>query len=170
MTAQLESARASEIVVQYRLRRDEVWNEYWIAWRRGNWRYWQLVVVAVLGATFLKQMSDGSLDPQGFADAALVVAVLFIGLALYPMLAFKPERRVVKLTGERIETTIGAKTVRRSWKDVASVRDAGTCIAIMARGSALLVPNRAFKDVSARMEFLRCAQHWHQARGLRADG
>jgi hypothetical protein len=165
MTAQLGSSQASQVTVQYQTTREDVSDAYWRAWRSGNWRYWQLIAAVILGGTFLAQISSGDIDFTGLMIGALVVGIIFAGLTIYPQVTFKPERRIVKLTPQGIETMAATKSARRSWSEIASVHDTGQYIAITVEqtGHTLLVPNRAFANPILRTEFLRLAMQWQRA-------
>jgi len=50
----------------------------------------------------------------------------------------------------------------RPWRAVRSVEDRSDAITfVSSNGNALIVPNRAFSDKSARQVFLNDARRWH---------
>jgi len=144
--------------VEYASRRDEVWSWYCRAWRRDLWKFHATmcgVVCAIV--TFL--VTDGA-SPT-FADLLTGAVWGFLSVAwmpAIPMLLFAPEARSVELDQDGIATTIDGQSSRRSWKDIESITQENGYVVMQSRkGSAFLIPPRAFASTDEQQRFLSFA-------------
>jgi hypothetical protein len=81
---------------------------------------------------------------------------------LWPQLLFKPQKRILSIGATGWTTQIGNLHGSRAWGAVRSVEDRPDAITLVGyNGNALIVPNRAFADESAREGFLNDARRWH---------
>lgn len=150
--------------VSYTSTRGEIWRWYWRAWARplGLWRFHALIAlfVAIARAT---DGPVGSFDVPRFVGAfAFSLAACVLVFPLWPQVRFKPQQRVLSIDSNGWTTQIGRVQGSRAWGAVRSVEDASDAIVFTSsNGNALIVPNRAFPDPSAREKFLSDARRWH---------
>ena len=144
--------------VEYASERREVWKWYYRAWRRDLWKF-HAVVVAVVSfvATFLL---SGDAEPSlptmlaglalGFLSVAWMPAI--------PMLLFQPQARSVEIDQDGISTTIDGESFRRTWRDIDTISEEdGYIILLGTKGSAFLIPPRAFQTPDEQQRFLSFA-------------
>ena len=144
--------------VEYASERREVWKWYCRAWRRDLWKFHGVVVVAVAFlAMFL--LNDGSSLTFPTMLAGLGCGILSVAwMPVIPLLLFQPEVRSVELDQDGISTTIGGDSFRRSWRDIDSVSEEDGYIVLQGRkGSAFLIPPRAFQSPDQQQRFLSFA-------------
>ena len=174
---------AQAFVLKYRIERREIWRWYWWAWRqpRGLWSYWIVVGAVVATGSYLLRTAahpSTSNDVVVSLVIALATCAFFI---LYPQVMYKGRERVLRVSAAGMDTSIGAMSAHRDWKDIASIVDRGTYIAAIVaggiplgifwlrtlNGNAFIIPNRAFEVESERLAFLQHARNWHAASALR---
>lgn len=144
--------------VEYASRRDEVWSWYCRAWRRDLWKFHATlggVVCAIV--TFL--VTDGASPTSAdFLTGAACGLLSVAWMPAMPMLLFAPEARSVELDRDGIATTIDGQSSRRSWKDIESVTQENGYVVMQSRkGSAFLIPPRAFASTDEQQHFLSFA-------------
>lgn len=148
----------------YTCTRGEIWRWYWRAWARplGLWRYHALISFLV-AAGWTVRGPPLSFPLERFPGAfVLALALCTLLFPLWPQVRFKPQRRVLTIDAKGWTTQIGNLSGSRSWSAVRSVEDSSQGITLVSsNGSALIVPNRAFPDHSARESFLSDARRWH---------
>jgi hypothetical protein len=178
-----EAANDHAFVLKYRVERSEIWRWYWWSWHqpRGLWSYWVFVCAAVATGCYFFRTSErpATLDDMVISlIAALAICFFFI---LYPQIMYKTRERILRVTGNGLDTSIGAMSGRRDWKDISSIIDRGNYVAIVVaggiplgvcwlrtlNGNAFIVPNRAFHGASERAAFLDQARRWHAANAVR---
>jgi hypothetical protein len=142
--------------ISYASRRSEIWQHYWRTWRH---RLWPIhLVVFVLAATAASLARHQGRAPPDLLSALIVAAfglIPILLLVLFPMLMFKPQRRLMEIDEFGIQTVIGSRQGFVPWIDVAEVRDTGTQIIIMRTTmNAFVIPARAFGDAAHRRQFL----------------
>ena|SRR5438552_15021511 len=150
--------------VSYTSTRGEVWRWYWRAWARplGLWRFHALIALAI-AAAWATRRTDEPFDFAHFVGAfGLTFAGCLLLLPLWPQLRFKPQRRVLTIDSTGWTSQVGNLHGSRPWGAVRAVEDRPDAITIVSsNGNALIVPNRAFSDDSAREVFLNDARRWH---------
>jgi hypothetical protein len=147
------------IIIDYQLRRSEVWTLYWWMWRRGLWRTHLMAFVAVGVATAL--LVYRAVPPNALGWAIVLGPALFLPILwiAYPQLRFKPQQRTLVIDVSGVRTKIGSRSGSISWRNigaVAQVRD--TVIIQRTRGNAFVVPARAFTSPEAFQDFARKAE------------
>ena len=87
---------------------------------------------------------------------AAVIGLLFVALLPFFMAVFvKSVRRILTITSEGIETTIGTKTALIPWRKVEDVVEDGTQIYIIGQsGNSFVVPSVAFGSSTDRESFI----------------
>ncbi len=147
-----------EFKVEYVSQRQEVWKWYCRAWRRDLWKFHAVVVVLV--AFFAMFLLDGGSSPTlatmlaGFGCGVLSIA----WMPVVPLLLFQREMRSVEIDQDGISTTIAGETFRRSWRDIDTVSEENGYIVLLGRkGSAFLIPPRAFQSRDQQQRFLSFA-------------
>jgi hypothetical protein len=151
--------------LQYSSTRAEVWRWYWRAWAAPNglWRVHALAVVAIAAVLWPLGLSPVHQPWRFFEIAGVLVVVALAFMILWPQLRFKSKSRVLKVDANGWSTQIGDLSGSRSCKDVLAVEDGdGAIVLVSANGSAIIVPNRAFADDTARGEFLCAVRRWHE--------
>jgi hypothetical protein len=142
------------ISVEYSSTRREVWGLYWRMWQQRLWKMHLLIfVAAAVAASFA---AFGRLP----RDVPELLAIVLTGLiptalfALYPMLMFKPQMRVLTVDDDGIDTTIGKRKQSLGWVEIADVRSSGEALVIQRHNlNAFIVPARAFDTPEARSSF-----------------
>jgi hypothetical protein len=91
--------------------------------------------------------------------AALGCGVLSVAwMPMVPLLLFQRELRTVELDQDGISTTIAGDSFRRSWRDIETVSEEDGYIVMQGKkGSAFLVPPRAFQSPDQQQRFLSFA-------------
>jgi hypothetical protein len=142
------------ITVHYSSTRREIRAFYWQLWKRRLWKMHLAIFVAIV--VFGSFASFGHLP----RDVAELVAILVTALnpkallALYPMLMFKPQMRVLTVDDDGIATTIGRHNKSVPWADIAEVQNNGEALVIQGRNlNAFIVPARAFDRPDERLSF-----------------
>ena len=149
----------------YTSTRGEVWRWYWRAWARplGLWRVHALFSLAAAASLTSRAAGGESFGLARFVAAfSVTFGACLLLLPLWPQLRFKPQRRILTIDATGWTTQIGNVHGSRSWGAVRSVEDRPEAITfVSSNGNALIVPNRAFSDKSAREAFLSDARRWH---------
>jgi hypothetical protein len=87
-------------------------------------------------------------------------------LALVPQLLFKPQQRILRVGSEGLQTTIGKRSGKFTWRDIARE---GNCVIVTARNlNAFIVPTSAFPNAVACDEAIAQWQEWHHAASVDA--
>ena len=144
--------------VEYASERGEVWKWYCRAWRRDLWKFHAAVVVVV--AILVMVLLRGSSPPTLPAVlAGLGCGVLSVAwMPVVPLLLFQREVRAVEIDQDGISTTIAGESFRRSWRDIDTVSEEDGYIVLLGRkGSAFLIPPRAFQSRDQQQRFLSFA-------------
>lgn len=147
------------ILVDYELRRGEIWTLYWWMWRRGLWRTHLMAFVGVGIAAAL--LVYRAVPPNALGWAIVLAAASFLPALwiVYPQLRFKPQLRTLVIDESGIKTRIGSRRGSLEWRQVgvvAAVR--GAVIIQRKRGNAFVVPARAFASPEAFDDFAREAR------------
>lgn len=88
------------------------------------------------------------------ATVIAIGALPLVGMALFPMLTFKPQERTLLVNERGIETTVGTISGSVPWQDIQEVREDGDYLVIQGRNkNAFIVPPRAFQTAQAKSEF-----------------
>jgi len=147
------------ILVDYELRRSEIWTLYWWMWRRGLWRTHLMAFVAVgVAASLLIYRAP---PPNTLGWTIVLVAALFLPALwiVYPQLRFKPQMRTLVIDARGIRTKIGSRSGTIAWSSIGRVAQVGDALIIQRkRGNAFAVPARAFATREAFEDFAREAQ------------
>lgn len=143
------------ITVTYSSTRREVWRFYWQAWKR---RFWKMHLAIFLIVLVLGSFATFGRLPRDAAELAAVSVTALIPLALmalYPMLMFKPQSRVLTVDEHGITTTIGKhKNKSVAWPEIAEVQNQGQAVVIQRRNlNAFIVPARAFRSPAEKQSF-----------------
>jgi hypothetical protein len=150
--------------VSYTSSRAEVWRWYWRAWWRplGLWRHHAGIALAIAIAWTAREPA-GPFDVIRFASAfGIAVALCLLLFPLWPQLRFKPQKRTLTIDASGFATQIGNLRGTRPWRLIRSVEDSADGIVLVgSNGNAMIVPNRAFPDPTAREAFLSDARRWH---------
>jgi len=144
--------------VEYASERREVWKWYCRAWRRDLWKFHAaLVAVVTFPAMFLLSGDSGPTLPAMLAG--LGCGILSVAwMPVVPLLLFQREMRSVEIDQDGISTTIGGESFRRSWRDIDTISEEDGYIVLLGRkGSAFLVPPRAFQSHDQQQRFLSFA-------------
>jgi hypothetical protein len=147
------------ILVEYQVRRSEVWALYWWMWRRSLWRSHLAAFVSLGLATSLLLYRGNPTGVSGWvvvAAAALFLPVLWI---IYPQLRFKPQRRTLVIDTSGIKTKIGSRRGTIAWSKIGVVHQMRGAVVIQRkRGNAFIVPARAFASPAEAEAFYREAE------------
>jgi hypothetical protein len=156
------------MTIKYALKRRDVWDAYWSAWRNG-WSL-KLAQAFIAGCVFFVALSR--LAPRGSAALreivlASVCALLSIAwLPIYPLIRFKPQTGTLTVGPEGISTFIGRHTGEVPWAAIGSVRREGERLYIgRTNGNAFAIPVHAFANPEERVQFEEeVTRLWHAAR------
>jgi hypothetical protein len=144
--------------VEYASQRKEVWNWYCRAWRRDLWKFHLTMFAGVSGLVAFVVIGDaGPTLPRVLL--AIACGLLSVGwMPAVPMLMFKPQLRSVEIDQDGISTTIDGESRRRSWGDIQSIsQEDGYIVMLGQKGSAFLIPPRAFQSNDEQQRFLSFA-------------
>ena len=179
----MESSASLEITIRYSVKRRELWNWYWWAWRqpRGLWSYW--LVLTVLIFVFVLFV-EGTLQTISFASLiapAILTSLLFLFFVVFLQVSYKPRERVLTVGLEGIETRIGDTSARRDWRDISYIveRASYTVICVaggislgiiwlrIRNGNAFVIPRRAFDSNADYLYFVNSIESWHKLKSVR---
>jgi hypothetical protein len=142
------------ITVRYSSTRREVWGVYRQLWKRRLWKIHVFIFVAVIVFGSFGTFGRLPRDAAEFVAVAVTALIPIALLALYPMLMFKPQQRVLTVGEEGIATKIGRHNKLVAWAEIANVRDEGKALVIQGRNlNAFIVPARAFDSPDERLSF-----------------
>ena len=144
--------------VEYASQRREVWSWYCRAWRRDLWKFHGMVVAVVTGLVgFALMGNEGPTLPVVLV--ALACGLLSVAwMPAIPLLMFRPQMRSVEIDQDSISTTIDGESARRSWNDIESIsQEDGYIVLLGKKGSAFLIPPRAFETADEQQRFLSFA-------------
>ncbi len=146
------------MTVEYAIKRGELWQWYWMTWRRRLWRFHLLLLVMVTAVSFL--CAPKGTPTSNIVENAVVFGIAGIGfLIAYPQPLFKAEARRLTLTKEGLDTVIGRRSGKRTWSEIRSISDEGGYLIFTVKsGNAFLVPSRAFASGEARTSFVAFAR------------
>jgi hypothetical protein len=145
--------------VEYRSKRSEVLAALWSAWKRGLWRGHAFLFLAISGGGIL-----ATYQSVGFPGALLVPVLIGAAVSLmllpgYPMLAFKPQLRRLKIDETGVHTTVGKRSGSRTWAEIRSADlENGAVVMTVRTGNKFIVPARAFAGESEQLKFLDYAR------------
>ena len=147
-----------EFKVEYASERREVWKWYCRAWRRDLWKF-HATVVLVVGFLAMVLLNNGSALTVPTMLAGVGCGVLSVAwMPVVPLLLFQPEVRSVAIDQDGISTTIDGESFRKSWLDIDTVSEEDGYIVLLGRkGSAFLIPPRAFQSRDQQERFLSFA-------------
>ena len=147
------------ITIQYSSRRGEVWTHYWRLWRQKLWRF-HAALFAVVTVGLLLGLSGWRLSPAALAGIAVLGGLLpCVALALYPLVKFKPQTRVLTMDQAGLTTSIGKLCGEVPWRDVEAIIDQRELIVIRrTNNNAFVIPTRAFASPADRAAFLSAAR------------
>lgn len=155
----------SSYTLKYAATRGEIWRWYWRAWARpaGLWRrHVALGAVATVGAASAHGFSRWVWLPAAVIGLAAMVCGLFLS-SLWPQIRFKPQVRTLELDELGYRTSIGLINGVRRWSEIRSVRAEGDTVVITTlKGSAMLIPRRAFGVGTDRQQFVIDVEAWHR--------
>ncbi|MBB3226043.1 hypothetical protein FHW69_000633 [Luteibacter sp. Sphag1AF] len=144
--------------LRYRSSRAEIWRMYWRVWRK---KLWVTHVIAAAGAAWL--CSNNTLMSMAVWFAVWLPIVVAC-LAAFPQIMFKSQERMLELTPDGWSSTIGSRSGSMSWKAIRGLADTPEGLVIVsANGNAMVVPQRAFTDVSHRAAVLADVRRWFTA-------
>jgi|SoiMethySBSTD1v2_1073268.scaffolds.fasta_scaffold00389_24 hypothetical protein len=144
--------------VEYASERQEIWRWYWRTWRKEIWKIHMTMFLVVSGAVafFLTRNAELSLSSVLVALVCGFLAVAW--MPAYPILMFSSDKRSVEIDQDGISTTIGEDRFRRSWDDIRSISQEDGYVVLMGqKGSAFLIPPRAFQSEDEKQRFLSFA-------------
>ncbi len=153
------------LTVEYASLRREVWRSYWYLWRHSN----QVKAVHALVALFAfclvlgVRSRSGVPAPSDFAVALLVAVAAVAWMPLFPLLRFKPAKRVLRLDAEGFTTQIGRLSGARKWREIGRVERlaSGEVLIVNKTGNTIIVPRRAFASDDAAARFYEQVRAWH---------
>ena len=148
------------ITLRYTSARSEVWEWYWILWRKKLWIHhtYYLVCMLVIAISL-----DGRWPPHkgSVLLGLLIAAVIIASFVAFPQLMFKPEERTLTASEGGIATRIGNKSASLKWEEIAAIQDRQDIIAVVGKsGRAFLIPRRAFSSEKERSDFLTAVKSW----------
>ena len=89
----------------------------------------------------------------------LVLCLLLF--SLWPQIKYKRSIRTLTINPEGIDTTIGSKSGKRKWSEIARIDDNGKEIVVtMLNMNAFIIPMRAFSSDGYRTQFLSYMMEW----------
>jgi hypothetical protein len=143
------------ITVHYSSTRREVWGFYWQLWKKRLWKMHFVIFVAVLVFGSFATFGRLPRDAAEFVAISVIALIPIVLFALYPMLMFKPQMRVLTVDEDGIATTIGRhKNKSVAWAEIAEVQDNGEAVVIQRRNlNAFIVPTRAFGSPDEKLSF-----------------
>ena len=131
------------ISVQYSSTRREVWSDYSRMWRERLWKLHFFVFGATSIFASFWIFGGWPNDIPQVGSALLMGLVPLLLLAIYPMMMFKPQRRLLTVTSDGISTTIGKHNKKLDWAEIADVRNSDDALIIQNRNlNAFIVPAR----------------------------
>ncbi len=159
------------MIIEYSSRRREVMAWYWRTWLNSPRLVRQrlIIFVSVAGLSFLARRTGTAVatSPSVVADAVRALGSgcgALMLLAVFPLIMFKPQKRVLTTSPSGVDTTIGKMSGQLPWTNVASVRQDGDKIVISnVNGNAFVIPPRAFGHEASRQEFFAEALAWYKA-------
>lgn len=153
------------ITVQYSSTRREISGFYWRLWRKRLWKMHLAIFACVV--IFGSFATFGRLPSNAFEAVAITVTALITValLALFPMLMFKRQTRILRVDHDGIVTSIGRHNKSIVWADIANVEDNGEALVIQRRNlNAFIVPARAFSTPDERLSFAEFVRSHAQER------
>lgn len=142
------------ISVTYASMRREVMAHYWNLWRQRLWKVHAAVFVATATLGSLAMFGGWPANVAQLAITFLLGILPLLLLALYPMLLFKPQTRVMTVDDEGIATTIGNRSQVLAWDEIANVKSRSDSLIIQRHNlNAFIVPARAFETSADRASF-----------------
>jgi hypothetical protein len=149
-----------EFTLRYSSSRAEVMRLYGRHWRARLWRsHLAMLVAATVGVGAVLSVGHGG--PLPWMIGALAGLVGIVTLAAVPLVAFKPQQRLLVVGANGLTTTIGSRSGALGWADIEAIDESADCIHIVRKNlNTFVVPRRAFDSDMRRDEFLRATQAW----------
>lgn len=155
----------SSYTLKYATTRGEIWRWYWRAWARpaGLWRHHVAFgVVTTVAAASKSGFATRVWLPAALIGFAAILCCLVL-FPLWPQIRFKRQVRTLELDESGYRTSIGRISGARRWSEIRSVNDDGDAVIITTRkGSAMLIPRRAFGQGIDRQQFVVDIDGWHR--------
>jgi len=154
------------ITVQYFSTRHEIYLWYLNMWKKKIWKV-HLLIFCVPIFLIALPMAAGKkpFDMETILGSIAAGAALVGAMWAYPLLMFKPSPRTVSADEVGIKTSIGKKSMSRSWADIGAVNESaeGGVIISVRNGNAIIVPPRAFYSAKIRADFVDSVRNWHRS-------
>jgi hypothetical protein len=155
----------SSYTLKYATTRAEPWRWYWRAWARpaGLWRrHVALGAVSTVAAASVYGFAMWVWLPAIVIGLGAILCCL-VFFPLWPQIQFKPQVRTLELDESGYRTSIGRINAARRWSEIRSVHDDGDTVVITTlKGSAMLIPRRAFDEGIDRQQFVIDIEAWHR--------
>jgi hypothetical protein len=122
---ELGPSHPKSFTLRYCVKRNEVSNWYWAAWRRadGLWQYWLLFLAIAVATSLILRFAFGLDNSSVFLAPALVYVGAICYFVIFPQWKYKPNERTLTVDAGGITTTRGTDSAQRSWKDIAAIYD-----------------------------------------------
>lgn len=90
-----------------------------------------------------------------------IIYLLFV--ISFPQLMYKQQERTLSVNMQGIHTTIGSKKGDIPWTEIEDIDSKGSSIFLERKktGNTFTIPDRAFKSVDDKTEFLTSTIGWH---------
>ena len=143
------------IEISYSSRRSELWSWYWRNWPKKFLPFHAMVTLVIC-------VWSVALWKKSFVTALLiglcVSAAAIAGMIVYPQLRFSSKLRTLVIDKRGVFSSRGRRSARRTWRQIASIKEHRDFIVMSSKWGALIVPPRAFHSESERHRFLSFAK------------
>lgn len=154
------------MTIHYSIRRADVLLAYGHTWRHSrNLKLLQLITLVFSYYSAISLIAgDGPRTWAQHGSAGAIALCVIAGVALYPLLRFKPEERMLEISPQGISTTIGRRSGNIAWREVQWVKSDANAVYIVGRTlNSFRIPEGAFATPSDRDRFVKLASDWLQA-------
>ena len=149
-----------EFSLRYSSSRLDVMRLYARLWRA---RLWKLHAILFAGATLGigTLLCAGHPGPLPWIVGACAGMLCIASFVAWPLVAFKPQQRLLVVNADGLRTTIGNRTGSLTWGDVQTVERVGDSVHIIRHNlHAFIVPRVAFGADTELDAFVRDSSTW----------
>jgi hypothetical protein len=137
---------------------------YWMLWKAKLWKIHVITFAFVTCLAFLIVGERGSIVTRVLISV-LAGAASILYYALFPLVSFKGDQRVLIANATGIQTTIGRKSGEITWAEVKSIEAIGNRTHIVRKNlNTFIVPARAFSSQQEANKFFETVTVWHKGR------
>jgi hypothetical protein len=153
------------MVIEYRIKRFDLVKSYFFNLRHSiktQLIIFGIATLDILYSLFLRYRDHGKLVLDDFIVSFLFGLVFILAIPALSFVTAKTQKRTLSISQEGIETKIGSREGKISWKAVDSIVATKDRISIIGKNAnTFTIPSNAFTSTDLRNKFIELATQYH---------